>query len=126
MTRIRLALLGLAGYGLVVALFTLLVPWDGWYLLLVVTWLLAIAALVGWAIFRVFFVEPPTEDGPELTQRVRNAAGIVLSRGAENFRASNRVSTLLDKATGRDRASLSSSPSNNGQQAPGGLMSVGV
>ena len=58
-TKVRLCLLGLAGYGLIVALFMLLMPWEGWLVVLIVTWSLVAAGLVGWAIYRVYFAEVP-------------------------------------------------------------------
>ena len=73
-TRLRVALLWIALWGQTITLFMLLLPWDGWLVVLLVTWILAFVGLIGQGVYRVFCGVPPSDESDtikELRERDR-------------------------------------------------------
>ena len=110
----RLYLLGVVAWGLVVALFMLLVPWSGWLLLLIVTWSLLAAAVAAYGLHRVFYAEPPEQESDEVKQqRVRDVRDNIMRNGACRKQSIGaRVSGIGRISIGGARASTRQSRSS--------------
>jgi len=63
-TRARTALLGVALVGQFITLSMMLMPWEGWFVVLIVIWSLAFFVLLLRAVYVVFF-KPVSGDEPE-------------------------------------------------------------
>ena len=103
-TRARVILLYIAGFGQLVTLAMLLSPWDGWLRSLLTCWSLALAGLVVYALYKIFCSPLPENESEEVTrQRIRAAQNNLLKHGV-----AGKKKGVISKArgsiqTGRNR-----------------------
>merc|ERR1712098_386223 len=67
-TRLRIALLGLALFGQLITLFMILIPWDGWFLVLCIGGGLALFGLICFAIYMICFAPAPKHETEQVKQ----------------------------------------------------------
>ena len=67
-TRVRIALLGLALFGQLITLFMILIHWDGWFLVLCIGGGLALFGLICFAIYMICFAPPPKHETEQVKQ----------------------------------------------------------
>lgn len=81
-TRLRLGLLGLAFFGQVVTLLMMLLPWDGWFLVLSIGGGLALAGLIALAVYKICCAPPPEQENEEVKRdRIKKAHDKMLKKG---------------------------------------------
>eukprot|EP00316_Scyphosphaera_apsteinii_P023311 CAMPEP_0119306172 /NCGR_PEP_ID=MMETSP1333-20130426/6984_1 /TAXON_ID=418940 /ORGANISM="Scyphosphaera apsteinii, Strain RCC1455" /LENGTH=577 /DNA_ID=CAMNT_0007309411 /DNA_START=140 /DNA_END=1870 /DNA_ORIENTATION=- len=98
--RVRKALLGIAAWGQACAFLMLLLPWQGWLVLLITTWALAMAVLVSLAVFKVFFSPPNFENEAPNVQQMRLQAerDRIFKKGADRAVQSKKRTSRLSRA----------------------------
>ena len=77
-TRLRIALLGLALFGQLITLFMILIHWDGWFLVLCIGGGLALFGLICFAIYMICFAPAPKHETAQVKQmrEAREAAQV--------------------------------------------------
>ena len=81
-TRARLGLCALAFYGQLVTLLMTLAPWAGWFLVLCIGGGLFIAALIGFAVYKICFAPPPDDETSEVKRdRLKKAHDKLMRKG---------------------------------------------
>jgi len=86
-TRARVGLLCVALWGQLVTLLMLLIPWQGWLLVLVITVSLLLAGVVVGAVYKIFFGEIPELESEHVRkQRLVDTRNKLLRRGVNRTR----------------------------------------
>ena len=81
-TRVRIALLGLAFFGQLITLFMILIHWDGWFLVLCIGGGLALFGLICFAIYMICFAPPPKHETEQVKRdRIEKARQKMLKKG---------------------------------------------
>ena len=84
-TRLRIALLGLALFGQLITLFMILIHWDGWFLVLCIGGGLALFGLICFAIYMICFAPPPKHETEQVKRdRIEKARQKMLKKGGVN------------------------------------------
>ncbi|KAL1508222.1 hypothetical protein AB1Y20_004339 [Prymnesium parvum] len=94
-TRVRMNLLCVAAFGLLIATLMLLIPWEGWFLLLIISWSLIAGAVAAYGFHRVFYAEPPEENDDVKQQRVRDLASNLIRHGANRKSLTHRITDCV-------------------------------
>jgi len=95
-TRARVLLLCVALWSQAVTLLMLLIPWQGWLIVLIVTMSLLLAGVVAYALYKIFFGEIPEETKEMTMLRLRDTHNRNIRRGLNRKRGQSLAVNLTN------------------------------